>query len=482
MTYLQYHLLFIAPLLALLALWTWREVRSGRPLAGAYRPENRWAWTFYWLLPLIAFVYTTPWDNYLVYKQVWNYPPERVLGRVGYVPLEEYAFFVLQTLIAGLWLFLLLRRGGPPHISTFAVRWGGAVLLLLLAFAGAFMLSFESTFYLGLILAWAMPVLALQWAFGGDLVLGNARTFLLAVLPPTVYLWATDLFAIRQGIWSISERYTTGLNLFGLPLEEAVFFLVTNLLVVTGLLLFLHPVALERVRFLRATVRPWVGLLALSALLRVPVPLWPEGFALLATISTLLLALAALAWAWEQVGARALLLAGLAFGVGLLVEVLGSRTGFPFGAYSYDPPGPTLLGVPLLVPLGWWWMTAAALALAGGRPLLVGALLVALDLGLEPLMTRTGFWTWSAGGGLYYGVPWVNFLGWFVVGSALAWVLGRLAPELTRTGGSFAWAYRLEALMLPAGLLLLGMWPAALVTFLVMGGLTWTSSRAAFAR
>jgi putative membrane protein len=162
------------------------------------------------------------------------------------------------------------------------------------------------------------------------------------------------------------------------------------------------------------------------------------------------------------------------------VEILGSRTGFPFGAYDYDPPGPTVLGVPLLVPLGWWWMSAAALALSGGRPWLAGALLVALDLGLEPLMTRTGFWTWAPGGGAYYGVPWVNFLGWYVVGTFIGWLLARLAPELTR--GGFGWAYRVEALMLPAGLLLLGLWPAAVVTFALMGVLAWTSSRPAFAR
>ena len=481
MTYLQFHLVFVLPPLALLALLTWRETRA-RPAAGAYRRDNRWAWGFFWLLPLVSFLYTTPWDNYLVYKAVWNYPPERVLGRVGYVPLEEYAFFVLQTLIAGLWLYFWLRRGGPPKVGSALTRWGGAALLLGLAFAGALMLRTEATFYLGLILAWACPVLAAQWAFGGDLVMGSPRTFWLALLPPTLYLWATDLFAIQEGIWSISARFTTGLKLFGLPLEEAVFFFITNLLVVTGLLLFLHPVALTRVRQLRRSVRPWMALLGLSVLVRVPVPLWPAAFAWLATLSTLCIALAALAWAWERVGARAFLLAALAFGIGLGVEVLGSRTGFPFGRYSYDPPGPTLLGVPLLVPLGWWWITAAAVALTGGRALLVGAMMVALDFGMEPLMTARGFWSWGAQGGAYYGVPLSNFVGWFVVGSLLGALIARLAPELARPPAGWAWAYRIEALMLPAGLLLLGLWPAALVTFLAMGGLAWTSSRLAFAR
>ena len=33
MTYLQYHLVFIVPLLAVLAFITWRAVRAGRPAA-----------------------------------------------------------------------------------------------------------------------------------------------------------------------------------------------------------------------------------------------------------------------------------------------------------------------------------------------------------------------------------------------------------------------------------------------------------------
>ena len=54
-------------------------------------------------------------------------------------------------------------------------------------------------------------------------------------------LWVADAIAIHLGIWRISERYTLGPAVGPLPLEEAVFFLVTNLLVVQGLLLFLYP-------------------------------------------------------------------------------------------------------------------------------------------------------------------------------------------------------------------------------------------------
>lgn len=44
------------------------------------------------LLPTIAFVWTTPWDNELVRQRAWRYPRSCVLGTVGFVPIEEYFF------------------------------------------------------------------------------------------------------------------------------------------------------------------------------------------------------------------------------------------------------------------------------------------------------------------------------------------------------------------------------------------------------
>jgi 15-cis-phytoene synthase/lycopene beta-cyclase len=53
-------------------------------------------------LSVIAFIYTTPWDNYIVSQSAWGYEDNRVLGVVGYVPVEEYAFFIIQTVFTGL--------------------------------------------------------------------------------------------------------------------------------------------------------------------------------------------------------------------------------------------------------------------------------------------------------------------------------------------------------------------------------------------
>ncbi|WP_315941263.1 carotenoid biosynthesis protein [Deinococcus sp. Marseille-Q6407] len=478
MTYLQFHLIFILPPLLLLL---WLTARRRGPLAGEYCPDDRWTRLWLGVLLAVAFIYTTPWDNYLVYTGGWEYPPERVLGTVGYVPYEEYAFFLLQTLLSSLFLLWLMRRpaapfGGPAQVSPRPLlsRWGMAALWLGGAMLGAAALvsGYPPATYFGLIAAWALPVLAGQWAFGGDLILGKPRLFWTAVLLPTFYLWAADAFALHNGIWSISEGLSLGPKLGPLPLEEMLFFLVTNLLVVTGLMLFLHPQALRRLEGARPLLKPWLGLLAGYLLLKIPVPLWPAGFPLLATLSTGALFGAALLYAAGRVGwGRALGLGALCFGAGWAVEYLGSTTGFPFGQYSYaGAPGPTLLGVPLLVPLGWFALTLATTALSRGRPWLAGLLLAAWDVGLEALMTAQGFWTWSDPRPLWAGAPLQNFLGWWAVGTALSLAVTRLAPQLRRPerGPDLSLAYLTELFFLPGGLLLLGQPLAAGVTLLVM--------------
>ena len=45
---------------------------------------------------------------------------------------------------------------------------------------------------------------------------------------------------------------------------------------------------------------------------------------------------------------------GIALAFGYFIELLGLKTGWPFGIYSYDASlGPQILGVPLVVPFAW---------------------------------------------------------------------------------------------------------------------------------
>ena len=225
MTYLQFHLAFTLPPLVALAL-----------LQG--RTRERW-WPL-GLLVVIAFVYTTPWDNYLVAREVWSYPPGRVLATVGWVPVEEYAFFVIQTLLAGLWLRLFQARWPvapepPPGLTH---RVAGAVAFGALSLAGAgLIVAGGHGLYLGLILAWACPILALMWGIGGHLIWARRRLVAVTVIPLSLYLWIADRIAIGLGIWDITDATRTGWEIAGLPVEEALFFAVTTLLVAQGLVM-----------------------------------------------------------------------------------------------------------------------------------------------------------------------------------------------------------------------------------------------------
>jgi lycopene cyclase domain-containing protein len=217
----------------LLLLWSQKQPLAG---VGGWR-----AWAAIPLISLVAFIYTTPWDNYLVWRGIWDYGSDRVVGTIGYVPIEEYLFFILQCILTGLWTYwLLARQAERPEISApFGLRLVLLILGAAVSAAGFFMLQEPSTLYLGLILAWAMPIVTMQWGLGAGILWSLKGIWAIATFIPTLYLWIADRIAIGNGIWHIAESYTTGLNLFGLPFEEATFFLVTNVLITQGVLLFL---------------------------------------------------------------------------------------------------------------------------------------------------------------------------------------------------------------------------------------------------
>jgi lycopene cyclase domain-containing protein len=226
--YLVFHIVFTLPLLGiLLVAYLHRGVYTERgSLLGIG------------LVTVIALLYTTPWDSYMIRRGVWRYGDNVVTARLLEVPLGEYLFFVVQPLIAGLWLYILLDRVESRPAGAWTIRWLLAAGGVGVTAAGWWWTRSEPTFYIGMILVWAGPPLVLQWAYGGHYLVRNARVLAAGVVPPTVYLASVDRFAVENGLWIISERFTTGIDVLGLPVEEGAFFLVTNLLVVQGILLF----------------------------------------------------------------------------------------------------------------------------------------------------------------------------------------------------------------------------------------------------
>lgn len=68
------------------------------------------------LLLVVVYAATSPWDNLAVKWGLWGFDPERIWGiKFGYLPLEEYLFFGLQTLLVGLWARERLRRVLESH-------------------------------------------------------------------------------------------------------------------------------------------------------------------------------------------------------------------------------------------------------------------------------------------------------------------------------------------------------------------------------
>jgi uncharacterized membrane protein len=160
-------------------------------------------------------------------------------------------------------------------------------------------------------------------------------------------------------------------------------------------------------------------------------------------------ALHALAWRglWWTLGFLIVTVGG-----GLAVEAVGVRTGWPFGDYTYaaDRLGPTVLDVPVLIPLAWAMMAYPAL-LAARRlstgvlttPLLGALALASWDLFLDPMMTREGFWKFSDPTPALRHVPDVpisNYVGWALAAFAMMLLLDRL-PRRTGRDGSPALLY-----------------------------------------
>jgi putative membrane protein len=124
-------------------------------------------------------------------------------------------------------------------------------------------------------------------------------------------------------------------------------------------------------------------------------------------------------------------------GGGFAVELLGSRTGWPFGTYDYtDVLQPQVLGVPVIIPLAWAMMAYPALVVARrltANPWLVPVIgawaLASWDLFLDPMMVAERYWTWTGNTveipGLD-GIPATNLIGWAGAAFVMMVLLDRL--------------------------------------------------------
>jgi lycopene cyclase domain-containing protein len=237
LTYLQFLTVFVGLPLSILTVGT---VVSRRPDRAPWRLQTG----AIALMVGLALVYTTPWDNYLIARGVWWYGDGVVTMRLWHMPLGEYLFVVIQSVLVGLWTFSRDGAVDPTIGQTWRDRLLGVAAGGVVGLAGvALLLGPTELYYMGAILAWAAPVFALQWGVGWRYLLAVRRRLVVMVAVPVVYLSSIDRFAIGEGLWTISPTYSTGLAIGGLPIEEGAFFLVTSLFIVQALVLLRWVIA-----------------------------------------------------------------------------------------------------------------------------------------------------------------------------------------------------------------------------------------------
>jgi lycopene cyclase domain-containing protein len=249
MTYFGFLLRFLILPLAVLMALMWQDRRRGRL-----------PWGTLLTTALTAVVYTTPWDNYLVASGVWWYNVDLVAGlTLGWVPVEEYLFFILQPLLVGTWLIFLkhILPNESPLLSSARLRYSSLGFAAALWVSGLVLLlnGWPPGRYLSLELAWGMPPLMLQLAFGADILWRERRRIGLAIISSVLYLSVADAIAITSGTWTISPALSFGILIAGvLPVEECLFFLLTSTLVAFSVVLLQSPQAAERMTKIVASI------------------------------------------------------------------------------------------------------------------------------------------------------------------------------------------------------------------------------------
>lgn len=155
-------------------------------------------------------------------------------------------------------------------------------------------------------------------------------------------------------------------------------------------------------------------------------------------IAIVLIALPAVIGAVRWLGTRRaiLLLCSLAI-FAYVIEYVGVTTGFPYSPFTYGGAlGPKLFGVlPVLLPFAYVPLVLGVVALCWSLRQRVeffipsvAVTLTLVDLVLDPGAVALGHWSYDLGG-VYYGAPFYNFLGWLLSGSFAALIVALFVQE-----------------------------------------------------
>lgn len=213
LTYFKLHFFILLPIFGLAFL-------PPVPLKEEPREVKIIGYTFPFIIAVCAIIFSTFWDNYVASKGVWTFDRSEMVAVIGHIPLEEYFWFVDHTLLASLWTLSLWRSRDKTHSSEeqfgTASRITGTAICIILTIIGISMLNIDKMFFIAVCLSFFCPVTAVLWWFGGQYFIRHGRITLLGVTMPTVYLLLIDAWSVREGVWAFSDKYITGVKLFGI--------------------------------------------------------------------------------------------------------------------------------------------------------------------------------------------------------------------------------------------------------------------------
>lgn len=166
-----------------------------------------------------------------------------------------------------------------------------------------------------------------------------------------------------------------------------------------------------------------------------------------ATPLNLLLSLGLLLYTQEEKNLPFYFLFIICFIVGIVVEIIGTRTGLLFGEYEYGAVlGPSIFNVPFIIGVNWFiiiyccgvsihgMLSKFSQTLSeqtGGNVKAIKALSVIVDGAtlavffdwiMEPVAVKLGYWTWLGDGE----IPFYNYVCWFLVSMFLLFVFHKL--------------------------------------------------------
>jgi bisanhydrobacterioruberin hydratase len=126
---------------------------------------------------------------------------------------------------------------------------------------------------------------------------------------------------------------------------------------------------------------------------------------------------------------------------GFLIELIGTKTGYLFGDYAYgESLGWRLFGVSVIIGVNWYAIVLASANIARYfkvnvflQAIIAGLLCVGLDVVIEPVAIKYGFWTWENGD-----IPLFNYVTWFFFSVLFSLLYLKSSPLMNKTA---IWLY-----------------------------------------